>query len=186
MNIKTCRTGYNKQRSYSGDYMTAGLAGQSVVINLLHSRPEILGVSDWSDLEAVQMADIDCAIKTISGHVILAEIKTDTYLGRTGNILFEVLRINHTCNPEYSMGLGWAARTPAKYIFYYAPAINKVYKFKTDNLRLGMQRYTKDKRKAIRLDIVETDNIKTTINILIPLEYYKGLFEVYDLEFTDV
>ena len=185
MNIETCRTGRTKQRSYCGDYMKAGLFGQNTVIDLLRSRPSILEVSDWSNLEAVQMADVDCAIKTIDGHVILAEIKTDTHLGITGNILFEVLRINHTCDPEFSTGLGWAARTPAKYIFYFAPSVNKVYKFKTVNLRQAMQKYTKDKRKGTRLDIVETDSIKTTINILIPIEYCVGLYEVYDLDYLE-
>jgi hypothetical protein len=182
MTIETCQTGAFKPRSYSGDYMKAGLAGQSIVLDLLKRRPEILGVIDWSDLEAVQPADIDCAIRTKSGHVILAEIKSDSYLGKTGNVLFEVLRINHTCDPEFSMGLGWTARTPAKYIFYYAPSVNKVYKFNTIGLRQSMQRYTREKRKSTRLDIVETDSIKTTINILIPIEYCKGAYEIYDIQ----
>lgn len=181
MTAETCQTGALKPRSYSGDYMEAGLRGQNIVIDLLRKQPEILGVLDWSDLETVQPADIDCAIRTKSGHVILAEIKSDSYLGKTGNVLFEVLRINHTCDPEFSMGLGWAARTPAKYIFYYAPSVNKVYKFTTIGLRRSMQRYTREKRKGIRLDIVETDSIKTTINILIPIEYCKGAYEVYDV-----
>ena len=77
MTTETCQTGAFKPRSYSGDYMKAGLTGQSIVLNLLRQRPEILGVIDWSDLEAVQPADIDCAIRTKSGHVILAEIKSD-------------------------------------------------------------------------------------------------------------
>ena len=45
-----------------------------------------------------------------------------------------------------------------------------------------MQRYTREKRKSTRLDIVETDSIKTTINILIPIEYCKGAYEIYDIQ----
>ena len=80
------------------------------------------------------------------------------------------------------IGNRWAARTPAKYIFYYAPSVDKVYKFNTIRLRQSMQRYTREKRKSTRLDIVETDSIKTTINILIPIEYCKGAYEIYDIQ----
>jgi hypothetical protein len=111
----------------------------------------------------------------------LAEIKTDNHLGKSGNVLFEVLRINHTCDPEYSLTLGWSGRTPANYIIYYAPSINKIYTFKTSNLRKAMQRYTRESRKQTNINIVETDNIKTTINILLPISYCAGLFKEYDL-----
>lgn len=176
-----CETGKEKVRSYSGDYMRVGLDGQNKVINFLRNNPEIIAVRDWSEVKETQEADIDCAIKTRDGNILLAEIKTDNHLGKSGNVLFEVLRINHTCDPEYSLTLGWSGRTPANYIIYYAPSINKIYTFKTSNLRKAMQRYTRESRKQTNINIVETDNIKTTINILLPISYCAGLFKEYDL-----
>jgi len=182
MTINQCITGKNKTRSYSGDYMERGLEGQQIVINFLKTNPKILGVNDWSNLELVQDADIDMAIKTKSGHVILAEIKSDIHLGKTGNVLFEVLRINHTCNPEFSVGLGWSARTPAKFIFFYAPAVNKIYRFTSISMRKALQRYTQYARKGTKIDFVETDNIKSTINILIPIRFFNNEFESYQIK----
>jgi len=173
-------TGANKQRSYHGDYMETGKIGEKIVINFLEDNPKILKVHDWSELQVVQFADIDCAIVTKTGQVVLAEIKSDKHLGVTGNVLFEVLRINHTCHPDFSCNLGWSGKTPAKFIFYYAPNVSKIYKFETRSLRKAMQMYTKKTRKKMRLDVVETDNIKTTINILIPISYFNGDYKVYE------
>lgn len=179
--MNTCETGNTKQRSYSGDYMQVGKAGEKIVIDYLRQSPSIIGVKDWSEVKEVQEADIDCAIKTIDGNILLAEIKTDNYLGATGNILFEILRINHTCDPQYSLTLGWSGRTPANYIIYYGPNINQMYVFKTSDLRRAMQKYTAENRKQSKISIVETDNIKTTLNILIPIKYCDGFYRKIDL-----
>jgi len=174
-------TGANKQRSYDGDYMETGKIGEKIVIDFLKRNPNILEVHDWSELQFAQYVDIDCAIITKAGQAVLAEIKSDKHLGITGNVLFEVLRINHTCHPDFSCNLGWSARTPAKFIFYYAPSVNKIYRFQTEKLRMAMQQYTNKARARTNLNYVETDKIKSTINILIPISYCKGAYDVYDL-----
>jgi len=180
MTLEQCKTGADKNNSYSGDYMNTGKLGEKVVIKFLQDNPQILEVNDWSEIKATQSADIDCEIITRSGQVVLAEIKSDKHLGKTGNVLFEILRINHTCRPDFSANLGWSGKTPAKFIFYYAPSVRKIYKFETRSLRKAMQAYTKETRKKMRLDIVETDDIKTTINILIPISYFNGDYKVYE------
>ena len=162
--------------------MQRGKGSEKAVIDFLKRNPEILGIKDWSEIEEVQEADIDCAIKTIDGHILLAEIKSDSWLGKSDNILFEVLRINHTCDPIYSLSLGWSGRTPANYIIYHAVSVNKIYVFKTNELRRAMQKYTLEAGKNIKISIVETDNIKTTINILIPFDYCKEICEVYEID----
>ena len=101
MNQQTT-TGADKARSYSGDYMAAGKKAEEIVMRYLQSKPYIIGLNDFRELRAVQEADVDIAIKTIDGRVTLAEIKSDWHLGVSGNVLFEVLRINHTAPPERS------------------------------------------------------------------------------------
>ena len=172
-------TGSNKQRSYSGDYMAIGKRAETIIMDFLRRRPEVIGINDFRELRAVQEADIDCAIKTADGRVTLAEIKSDYHLGKSGNVLFEVLRINHTAPTDHALTLGWSGRTPATYLLYYAPQVEKIYRCKTDDLRRAFQNYTKTVRKGMNISIVETDAIKTTINVLVPWEYCKDIFQVY-------
>lgn len=180
MNQQTT-TGSTKERSYSGDYMAAGKKAEEIVMKFLTDKPYIIGVSDFRQLKAIQEADVDIAIKTIDGRVTLAEIKSDWHLGVSGNVLFEVLRINHTAPPEKCLTLGWSGRTPATWILYYAPQVNKIYQFKTDDLRAAFQEYTKDARKGTYIDKVITDNIKMTINVLIPWKYCQNIARIYDV-----
>lgn len=176
--------GANKARSYSGDYMEDGMKAQDIVLDFLRNRPDVIGVDDLSQLKILQEADVDCMIKTRDGLVTLAEIKSDNHIGKSGNILFEVLRINHTATPDHAVTLGWSARTPAKYLIYYSPDLNKIYVITSDNLRKAMQKYTGEIRKYSRIDYVCTDNIKSTINILIPEKYCKfQIFEIFEPEF---
>jgi len=180
MNQETT-TGANKQRSYSGDYMAAGKKAEEIVMKFLVDRPYIIGVNDFRQLKAIQEADVDIAIKTIDGRVTLAEIKSDWHLGVSGNVIFEVLRINHTAPADRCLTLGWSGRTPATYILYYAPQVNKIYQFRTDELRVAFQQYTKNARKESNVNIVVTDAIKTTVNVLIPWNYCQNIARIYDV-----
>lgn len=176
-------TGADKARSYSGDYMAAGVKAQNIVLDFLRKRPDVIGVDDLSQLKVMQEADVDCMIKTRDGLVTLAEIKSDRYIGKSGNVLFEVLRINHTAMPDHCLTLGWSARTPAKYLIYYSPDLHNLYVITADNLRRAMQKYTSENRKASNISYVETDAIKSTVNILIPEKYCK--FMVFSLGATN-
>lgn len=170
-----------RQRSYSGGYMDVGKKGESVVLDWLRRNPQILGVEDLRELRVMREADADCMLTNRDGTISLAEIKTDNYLGVSGNVLFEILRINHTAPPERSATLGWAARSPARYLFYYAPQVNKIYYCKFDDFRKVFQDYTRETRQKMNINIVPTDNIKTTVNVLIPYSRAAGIFVVITL-----
>ena len=171
----------NKERSYNGDYMAEGRFAEEVVMAFLKDYPGVIGIEDFRNLRAVHEADIDCAIKTADGRVTLAEIKSDRHLGITGNVLFEVLRINHTCQPDRAGYLGWSFRSPATYFLYFSPKLKKVFLCRANDLRQVVQAYTKEHRKAVRLDWVNTDAIKSTVNILLPWDVCKQVFKVYDV-----
>lgn len=173
--------GAEKARSYTGDYMAEGRKAEEIVMAFLKKRPEIIGIEDWRELRAVHEADVDCAITTTDGRVTLAEIKSDRHLGQSGNVLFEVLRINHTCRPDRACVLGWSARSPATYFLYYAPSVNSIYQCRCDELRRAFQEYTKEERQDTRTCWVNTDSIKSTVNVLIPWEYCKAVFAVHKL-----
>ncbi|KKL75859.1 hypothetical protein LCGC14_2050700 [marine sediment metagenome] len=177
-------TGQDKHRSYNGDYMETGKTGEKVVIDWLQSRPNILGVTDFRDIRRIHEADVDVGVRLYTGQVCLAEIKTDTYLGCSGNILNEVLRINHYAPHEHAGYLGWTLRSPARWLLYYAP--NKVpkaiYKAEFSQVRLVLQRFTREMRKKLKFQITATDAGKTTYNILIPESEYEGVFSIIELD----
>src|SRR5678815_3397766 len=133
-------------RSYDGAMMGKGKIGEAAVLRWLQDRPDVLEVDDFRSLRAMQKADVDCAIYTDDGTVTLAEIKTDYFLKNGGNVTFEFLRINHTAPPDRSCVLGWTARTPAKWVIFYAPTEKLAYRFVTEAMRSTFQTFTKDLR----------------------------------------
>jgi hypothetical protein len=175
-------TGATKERSYAGDYMTEGKRAEEVCMAFLRQRPEVLGLEDTRDLRVLQEADVDCAVHLLNGQVHLAEIKSDRHLGVSGNVLFEVLRVNHTCRPASSCTLGWAARSPAQWLVYYAPSVSRIYMGRFEDLRQCFQAYTREARDRTRLIWVSTDALKSTLSVLLPWESCKSVFSVYPQE----
>lgn len=172
-------TGTDKHRSYSGDYMAIGKQGEDIVINWLKSNPQILGVTDFRDIREIHEADVDVGVRLYTGQVCLAEIKTDTYLGKTGNILVEVLRINHFSDHKYAGYLGWSLRSPAEFLLFYAPNHTPptIYKTTFKKYRSVLQLYTKHNEPKFLT--IRTDEIKTTYNILIPEIEFQGVFSIH-------
>ncbi len=180
--ISRATPGANRQRSYSGDYMKVGKEAEQIVLNWLKERPWVLGVEDFRQLRQVHEADIDFGVKLVDGRVTLAEVKSDWHLGKSGNVLFEILRINHTCQPDKACVLGWSARSPAVWFLYYAPQVKSIYQCRADELRQAFQAYTREARGDTRRVWVDTDSIKSTLNVLIPWRYCESFFTIHKLE----
>lgn len=183
MNDETTIPSADRMRSYDSGYMQAGKKAENIVMQWLREQPWTIGVDDLRPLRIMQEADVDCTIKTADGRITLAEIKSDKHLGISKNVLFEALRINHTCVADKAVTLGWSARSPAKWLLYYAPSVQKIYQMTMDDLRRACQKYTNEVRKRAFIDYVPTDNIKSTVNILIPKEYVESMdsFKIHDL-----
>lgn len=174
--------GADKERSYDGDYMQAGRTGEEIVMKFLRTLPSVESVTDYRNLGTAQQDDVDICILFTSGRTELAEIKSDKHMREGGNVLFEVLRINHTVRESFkACVLGWSARSTAKYVFYYAPSESRIYQCALADLRLSFQRYTQTARKTTRFAFVETDKIKSTLNVLIPWEYCKDILHRWDV-----
>jgi len=174
-------TGATKTRSYDGDYMDAGKTAEAIVMDFLRSNPEVIGVEDIRKLRPMQAADADCIIYNADGTIAIAEIKSDKYLGKSGNVLFEALRINHTAPPDKAATLGWTARSPATYFLFYAPYNDSIYQCRADDLRAAFQKYTAEAREQSRYRLVPTDNIKSTVTYLIPWKYCEDIFTIHEL-----
>jgi hypothetical protein len=174
-------TGADKPRSYNGDYMAAGKRAEAICMAFLRRSPSVVDMDDLRDLRPMQKADCDCTVHLMNGQVHLAEIKSDKHLGVSGNVLFEVLRINHTCEPQHALTLGWSGRSPAQYLLYYSPTLRKLYMTSFSALQRAFQAYTQRVREGMRISVVKTDSIKTTVNVLLPWDECKQCFTVYDV-----
>ena len=78
--------------------------------------------------------------------------------------------------------LGWSLRTQASWVLYYSPHFAYVYQFHASDLRIGFQRYTDEARNSAQFVWINTDRIKSTLSVLVPLKYYAGMYEVHDVQ----
>ncbi len=173
---------YNNRRpkSYNGKLMEKGKKGEEVVLEWLRSIDYYKDVIDMREFRVSQRLDVDCGIETIDGAIVLAEVKTDYNLGETSNFLFEVFRLNHFANPDQVFYLGWAFRSPAKYLLYYSPNEHAVYQFRFEHIRQIIGKYVSQCKPRIHIE--PTDDQKTTFNLLIPQSQFK--IEKWKLEKT--
>lgn len=169
-------TGADKTRSYDGDYMADGNIAEDIVMQYLQKEPNVSSVIDCRNNKERQEQEIDYEVLLTNGKKIFVEVKSDSYLGKSRNILFEFARINHTVlDLAFCIVRGWSVRSTATHFFYYAPSVNSIYIIKPNRLREAMQKYTKEHRKNAKISYVATDDIKSTLNILIPIEYVKEI-----------
>jgi len=138
----------------------------------LRKSPFTKEIIDMREFRLSQRLDVDCGIETLDGALLLAEIKTDFNLGRTNNFLFEVFRINHFVEADKVFYLGWAFRSPAKYLLYYSPHEHAVYRFTFKDIRKTIGKYVS--RTKPQIVVIPTDEQKTTFNILVPRTAFNG------------
>lgn len=167
-------------KSYSGELMQKGRVGEDVILKWLKKSPYTKEIIDMREFRMSQRLDVDCGIETPDGALVLAEIKTDYNLGKTNNFIFELFRINHYVESDKVFYLGWTFRSPAKYLLYYSPNENIIYRFTFKDIRETIGKYVA-KNKA-QIVIVPTDEQKTTFNVLIPQSIFNGHVLKYKLE----
>ena len=154
---------------------------EEICMDFLRANPQTLELVDARECRVLQDVDADCVWHLYDGTVHLAEIKSDNHLCVSGKVLFEVLRINYG-EGRRCCTLGWASRSPAEWLLYYAPKANGIYVCRFSDLRRCFQAYVKSARRETDLRFVDTDQIKGTVNVLIPWHWCKACFRVYDAE----
>lgn len=168
----------NKRCSYDGDYMEAARRAEGFVLRHLKEDPNVLGVRDCRSLRVGQEADFDISITTTDGAVALAEVKSDKWISETGNMVFEIARVNHTAPHDKAVTLGWSARSPATWCIFYSPQTEILYMIRFEDFRRCFQRYSREARGNVRMKWISTDNIKSTLIALIPKRYWQDVARV--------
>lgn len=172
-------TGARKAESYSGDYKAVGKRGEAAVMEWLRSRPNVAEVVDLSTDWYWREQDVDARILWDNGKQDLAEIKTDTYARIGGNILFEILRLNHSTD---AMGraaeTGWSLRSPAAWLFVYAPIEPAIFYCRMARLREWFQAWSYGHLDTMKQKWIRTDCNKSTLIVLVPWADCGHLFAV--------
>jgi len=173
------------EKSYNGELMNKGKKAEEIVIKWLKSlKDNVRNVIDVREWRITQRLDADIIIENIDGKLRLAEIKSDKNLGISENFLFEFMRINHFVKSDSIHYLGWAFRSPAKYLLYYAPLKNEVYRFCFEDIRKGIGKWIGNytNPKEIRINKTLTDEQKTTFNFIINRKYFDNKYLKFSLE----
>jgi len=175
-------TGSDKENSYNNDYMDTGKKGEKVIKKWL--RKKGFEVGDVTDNKKYWKLDIDLFAKSEIREFTI-EAKTDTYLGDTGNILFEFFRIYHnSANPFYE---GWFWRSGANWLYVYAPNHkNKkgkrqpaIYRAKFPKVQKRLREYIANyEKKEMKFMVVKTDEKKTTFNLVLPFRIFRKIFTI--------
>lgn len=193
MNPSELTHGVTVGRSYTGGMMAKGKTGEAIVLGWLQRRPDVLEMEDLRDLRPMRKADADAIVFTRDGLNAFVEIKLDNNLGRTGNVLFEIMRVNHGAAPERACTLGWSMRSPATWLLYYAPANRQLFVFRFSTFRQVFQRWTDRQRRVLEkngnapnmaghMRWINTDADKSTLTVLVPLkEFPSNSYGVYEL-----
>ena len=169
--MKMPKPSHDRVRSYNGDYMAQGKSAEALVQEWLYGNQDVMSVNDVSDQRHYQDLEIDLIITMRNGKEITAEIKSDMHIGKTRHVVFELLRVNQTMNNGSAFVLGWGARSQADHVFYCCGVENKIYSFSMADLRSAAR--STFAGKDPKVITIPTDNIKSTIILLIPLASIK-------------
>lgn len=146
-------------------------------------------VIDFREFRLAQRIDVDFGIETVDGTIILAEIKADHWVSEhknlnehlSGNLCFELCRINHFVENHWFY-LGWGWRSPAQKLISRNPNTGETFVFEFLKLRKKIGQYVNEIGKNLNINIVETDDQKTTFNLLIPMCELKFLYKKFNLK----
>jgi hypothetical protein len=179
-----------QQKTYEGELMEKGKSNEEIIFNWLGNFCK--ETMDFREYKLAQRLDVDCGIVSHDGEIVLAEIKSCNYISRDGNLCFEVNRINHHVKDKWFY-LGWGWRSPAKHLIVRNPKTGDTFIFEFSKLRQAVASYVLKNGKKLMdeiksakgrdfIQIVETDNQKTTFNYLIPMSYLEEKYKYYQIQ----
>lgn len=171
------------------DSIVIGEQGESIIEKYLKSLPHIKSIQCVRNVFKYRQADIDFLVKLKNDKKVSIEVKTDTY--KTGNMYYET----KSCIEENT--LGCFEKTEADFIFYYFIELDRLYIFKTKELRNWVRQeivrfYNNPNSSRLSLKKVynkrkqEEDGTYTSEGFTIPTGYLeqqllnKRIFKKYD------
>lgn len=161
----------------NGELLQIGKAAERMAESWFASQ--CLHWIDVSNHANYQRREIDfLATDYRTGHERTYEVKSDQHIHRSGNFLFEPVRIHHTAARNCAY-LGWSVFTEADYILVWSPPAQCLYVVEASAARQGFQRYTAARRASTRITWITSDAARSTLNVLIPLRYIPHEIHIY-------
>jgi hypothetical protein len=172
----------SRPRSYSGGYMDAGKVGEAIFLKFLRADPDTACVLDVRSDKHWQDCDVDFRVRRGTGEWWSVEGKYDRHLDKTGNVLFELFRVNHTAPQQRLYVVGWSVRSAAEHLLFYAPSTHTIHSIRMLQYRLACANAVRQGK--CRCDLVPTDEKKTTINAYFPQKFVQEMssYQVYDAD----
>lgn len=156
-----------RELSYDGDMMREGREGEAEVYEMLRRMPAVLRVDDVRDDVAWRARDVDFLVHRMVVPMQQIEVKSDRYIAKTGNFCFELARIHHT--GEFFRA-GWSVFSEATHVYVWSAEPRCIYAMRMSVIRSAFRQFVRGNRQA-QLALVQTDNQRTTLNVLLPLSY---------------
>lgn len=153
----------------NGELVAKGQNAESAALHWLKSAYPGAKIDDMRDNPIFQQKEIDFRVY-LPSRVELFEVKYDKHIARTGNAVFELCRIHHTSLIACAY-VGWGVFTESNRVLVWNFPTLTFYDFKTADLRAGMQRYVNETRQNANIRPVYSDNLRTTVNVYVPLRY---------------
>jgi len=152
-------------QSYTGPMMAKGRRGEAFFCAWLASTGWFGPVKDLRDDQAARRADIDFeALHLGTRHTFTFEVKTDRF-GQTGKIAFEFARFYHQTQ-QLRTGWGWFSQ--ANFLASVDLKAGQIWLVRFDHLRVAVNGWLKTQRRRARVEVVGSDQAKTTYIHIIP------------------
>lgn len=159
----------NKNQLFgNGELLPIGKQGEQIAYHFLTRLPNVHHVQNVSDELDYRIKEIDFRV-VFPGATVDVEVKSDQHIGRSGNVLLEVLRFQWD---EFPFGrIGWALFSEAARLLVWCPSTSELYVFEMTTLRKALWQYVVSNLNTINLKIIPSDSRRTTLNVCMPLAY---------------
>lgn len=146
-------------------YLNIGEIGEEKFIQFCHDNN--IQVADLRDIEQYQKMDVDFATKR-KERIKLVEVKTDSYMGKTGNFCLEFYQ--HLADSYWDSELGWAFTSKAELLAIYDTRHNRFYICELNDLLVFSILYQDDYRKYEKIDRMNSGRTKKRQLLLVSIK----------------
>jgi len=148
--------------------LAEGAAAEDIARRFLAAHRAVARVEDVRAVKAWQVRDVDYIAHLTTGQRMNVEVKSDRWIGTTGNMLVEVCNVHFAGERGRAVRAGWTFFTQAAWLLLWCPTNERLYSLTTRALHEGLKRSAQSGTQT-RLSASVTEGRWMTVNALIPL-----------------
>lgn len=147
-----------------------GATAEDIAARFLTAHKAVARVEDVRAVKAWQQRDVDYRAHLTDGKVLNVEVKSDKWIGTTGNVLVEVCNVHFTGERGRAVRAGWTFFSAAHWLLLWCPTNERMYSLTMQALHAGLRRSAQDKTQ---LAASVTEGRWMTVSALIPLHHVR-------------